>query len=72
VNIRIELDAGAVEVRWTNEEPDGEFVFATLTEAKERAVRGAVSEREAWATCVRQARGLTRADIAPPWPGQGG
>jgi hypothetical protein len=66
-NVHIEVDAHAVNVRWTDKDPDGEHVFATLEEAKARAMRAAITERDAWAQCVRDARALTTADIAPSW-----
>jgi hypothetical protein len=67
MNIRIELDAGAFNARWTNEDPDGEFVFTTLKEAKARALNGAIAERDAWAQCVRDIRTFSLDEIAPSW-----
>jgi hypothetical protein len=66
-NVHIEVDAHAVNVRWTDKEPDGEHVFATLEEAKARAIRTAITERNAWMQCVRDAQALTMDDIAPSW-----
>lgn len=67
MNIRIDLDAAAFNARWTGEEPDGEFVFPTLKEAKARALNGATAERDAWASCVRDIRSFTLDEVSPAW-----
>lgn len=67
MNIWIEIDGGAVNAHWTTAAPDGERIFATLAEAKARVLGPAVSEREAWAQCVRDIRAFTKTDIAPAW-----
>lgn len=67
MNIRIDVDAAAINMRWTNADPDGEFVFATLQEAKARALSAAIPERDAWASCVREIRSFTLDKIAASW-----
>jgi hypothetical protein len=67
MNVRIGIDAAAFSARWTDEEPDGEFVFATLKDAKVRALSSATAERNAWATCVRNIRSFTLDEITPAW-----
>lgn len=62
-NIRINVDAGALQMWWTHEEPDGEDVHATLADAKAAAVAQAVPERDAWAEVVRSARRFTRDEV---------
>jgi len=67
MNIRIDVDAAAINMRWTHAEPDGEFVFRTLKEAKERALGAAIPERDAWASCVRDIREFTLDQVAESW-----
>lgn len=67
MNIRIDVDAAAINMRWTNARPDGEFVFRTLKDAKARALSSAISERDAWADCVRNIRDFTLDQVAESW-----
>lgn len=67
MNIFVEIDAHAVVMRWTDREPDGDHVFATLQEAKERALRAATDEQKSWAKCVRDIRSFTLDEVAPAW-----
>jgi hypothetical protein len=60
-------DGAAINFYYTSAEPDGEFVFTTLAQAKRRARAAAIPEREAWALCVRQIRTTTMDDVAPAW-----
>lgn len=62
-NVEIEVDAGAARFFWTDAEPDGERVFATLGEAKRAAMKQAATERDEWAHAVRLARLTTRWDV---------
>lgn len=67
MNIRIEFtDAAVVSFVWTNDAPDGEFVFATFTEAKAAALAATIPSRDAFIRCVRLIRSATRNDIQPP------
>lgn len=64
MNIEIkENDAAALVLLWTDAEPDGRDVFATLEEARREVIKRCIPERDAWAGMIRSARMWTRADI---------
>jgi hypothetical protein len=48
--------------RAAEDQINGEDVFATLGEAKEKALAQAIPERDSWAFCVRNIREATAAD----------
>jgi hypothetical protein len=60
-------DGAAINFYYTSSEPDGEFVFTTLAEARKKALAAAIPERDAWANCVRSIRRTTLDDVAPAW-----
>lgn len=60
---KIMVDAAEFSMVFTDEEPDGEFVFASFGEARAAAAWMASAERDAWAGCLRRIREFRTYDV---------
>ena len=61
-NIRVEIDLGC-SFHWTDDPPDGEYVFATLDEARARAILTMREEIRNWQAGIRDAKETTEEDV---------